>query len=494
MQALSHSRPRPADARLRAVREFFDAFAAVERRWAKRNRTYHRLVAAIVGFLVPPGARVLEIGCGSGDLLASTRPRRGLGIDLSPKMVERARELHPELDFATAAAEEYATPEQFDYVLLSDVVPYSPDLLALFKNVHSMTHAGSRVVLHSYSQLWRPLIRLAELLRLKHPKPIANWVSPDDIVHLLRLADFEVVSVTPRILLPKHVPLLSTFLNGVVAHLRPFSALCLTFWIVARPRPEGPWTERTVSVVVPARNEQGTIAEIIERIPDMGAGTEIVFVEGGSTDDTYAEIERQIMATPGRAIALYRQKGRGKGDAVRLGFERANNDVLMILDADLSVAPEDLPAFYDAISTGRAEFVNGSRLVYGMESGAMRFLNIVGNKFFSVVFSALLDQSVKDTLCGTKVLLREDYAAITRGRAQFGDFDPFGDFDLLLGAARLGLKIVDLPVRYSARTYGQTNISRFRHGWLLLKMSFFAFNALRIRPVRLRAHPAEQRA
>ena len=227
------------------------------------------------------------------------------------------------------------------------------------------------------------------------------------------------------------------------------------------------------------------IEEIIERIPKLGSETEIIFVEGGSRDGTREEIERQIEAHPERKIALHVQKGVGKGDAVRLGFDKAQNELLMILDADLTVAPEDLDKFYRAVLEGHADFANGSRLVYDLQPGAMRFFNLLGNKFFSAAFSALLEQPVKDTLCGTKVLAKRNYESIARSRDYFGDFDPFGDFDLLLGAARQRLRIVDIPIRYGARTYGETNISRFRHGWLLLKMAAFGFYKLKVKPVRV---------
>lgn len=468
------------------LRAFFDRFATEEPRWRRRNLGYHRLVESIYRFLIPRGASVLEVGSGSGDLLASLEPSRAVGIDVSPGMVELARRRHPQLEFTIAAGESFDSEQTFDYVVLSDLVPFSYDLLSLFKNLARLTHPRSRIVLHSYSQLWRPAIRLAELTGLKRAKPIRNWVTPEDVRNLLALADFEVVSVERRILLPKRVPLLATLLNGVIAHVWPFSWLCLTYWVVARPRQLPERVERAVSVVVPCRNEEGNIAAIIERVPELGGATEILFVEGGSRDGTRAEIELQIAAHPERRITLHEQRGTGKADAVRLGFEQARGDVLIILDGDLSVAPEDLPPFYDVLAEGRAEFVNGSRLVYGLEEGAMRFLNVVGNKFFSLVFTYLMRQPVKDTLCGTKVLLRDDYETIARQRADFGDFDPFGDFDLLLGAARIGAKIVDLPVRYHARSYGRTNISRFRHGWLLLKMSVIAFYMLKVRPVRSR--------
>jgi SAM-dependent methyltransferase len=473
------------DGALGEIADFFDEFAPVEPRWRRRNRTYHRLIESLMRFFVPSGASVLEIGSGHGDLLAALEPSRGVGIDVSSRMVDEAAERHPELEFVCATGETFRQDEKFDYVVLSDLVPFAHDLLAIFKNVESMTHPRSRVIIHSYSQLWRPVIRLAERLRLKPRKPIRNWVAPEDVENLLGLAGFEVISLSRRILMPKRVPLLSTFLNGVLGNLWPFTFLTLTYWIVARPRPEPLRGALGVSVIVPCRNEAGMISEIVERVPEMGAGTELVFVEGGSTDGTREEIERHMALHSDRRISVFGQPGRGKADAVRVGFERASEDVLMILDADLTVSPDDLPKFYEALAGGYVDLVNGSRLVYDLEPGAMRFLNILGNRLFSLLFSFLIGQYVKDTLCGTKVLLRRDYEAIAAERSYFGDFDPFGDFDLLLGAARLGMKITDLPVRYGARRYGTTNISRFQHGWLLLRMSAIAFRKFKVDPVRV---------
>jgi glycosyltransferase involved in cell wall biosynthesis len=255
----------------------------------------------------------------------------------------------------------------------------------------------------------------------------------------------------------------------------------LTNFIVARPkpRPEQRRTQPTVSVIVPARNEEGNVPAIFRRIPEMGAGTEVVFVEGGSADGTWKAAEREIAARPGKPYQLLKQQGKGKGDAVRLAFSHATGDILMILDADLSVAPEDLPRFLEALRSGKGDFINGVRLVYPMEKRAMRFLNLLGNKFFSMAFSWLLGQEIKDTLCGTKVLWREDYERIAANRSYFGEFDPFGDYDLIFGAARLNLKIVDMPIRYRERTYGEPQISRFRDGALLLRMVAFAARRLK---------------
>jgi SAM-dependent methyltransferase len=464
---------------------FFDRFAPEDERWRDRNRTYHRLIRQIHRFQIPAGQRVLEIGCGSGELLAALEPSHGVGVDVSAGMVELARLRHSGLRFEQVPGEQLDLGETFDYVVLSDLVPYVHDLVALLDRVQAHSHPGTRVVVHSYSRVWRPVIRLAERLRLKPPKPIRNWVSPEDVRNLLELADFEVVTETKRVLMPKQIPFLTGFVNGFVANLWPLNHLCLTYWIVGRPHSQ-PREELSVSVVCPCRNERGNVAELIRRLPEIGIATELIFVEGNSTDGTREEIERQIAAHPDRDIKLVPQPGKGKGDAVRAGFAAARKELLMILDGDLSVRPEDLPKFYRACADGRADLVNGSRLVYDVEPGAMRFLNLVGNKLFSMVLKGITGQRVKDTLCGTKVLRRADYERIAAGRAYFGEFDPFGDFDLLLGAARFNMKIVDLPVRYQARTYGETNISRWRHGMLLLRMVAFAFWKFRVATVRAR--------
>ncbi len=477
----------PADDASPAAPDPYDRVAAAfdelaERQPAPRRpaRGYHRQVEAVTRSIVRPRASVLEIGSGAGDLLGMLDPARGVGLDVSPGMVRLARERHGDLTFEQAAGEDFTLDETFDYIVMSDLVPYVDDLLALFQNVERHSNRDTRVVINSYSQLWRPALALLELLRLKTRTPTRNWMTIEDVENLLQLTGLEAVTRTRRILFPLQIPLVSSFLNGVVANLWIIRHLCLTYWIVARPRPPDEAQELSVSIVVPAKNEAGMIERIVEETPELGSRSELIFVEGHSTDGTREEILRQIELHPDRQIVYVEQTGTGKGDAVRLAFERARYDALIILDADLTVRPRDLEPFVEALATGRAEFANGSRLVYGLEPGAMRFLNMLGNKAFSLVFTALIGQPVKDTLCGTKALKRTRYQEIAAGRAYFGDFDPFGDFDLLLGAARLQLKIVDVPVRYHSRTYGETKISRFRHGWLLLQMAVFAFRKLKI--------------
>jgi len=449
--------------------------------WKGLNGYYHHRLAEIYRFLVAPGHRVLELGCAQGDLLSAVKPSFGVGIDFSGEMITRAAKRHPTLNFVQADAHTCPLGETFDVVILSDLLNDVCDVQAVFEQVGRVTTSHSRIIINSYSRLWELPLALAGKLGLAKPTLYQNWLTVEDIAGLLYLAGFEMIRTWPEIIWPLRTPLLDGFFNKFVAKLWPFRYLALTNLIIARPQPypSEEVSEPYVSVVVPARNEAGNIPQIMARVPEMGAGTEIVFIEGHSRDKTYEAIEAAIANHPERNCKLFRQSGVGKGDAVRLGYTRASGDILMILDADLTVPPEDLPRFYKALVSGKGDFANGVRLVYPMEKEAMRFFNLLGNKFFSLAFSWLLGQSIKDTLCGTKVLWKADYNRIAESRACFGDFDPFGDFDLLFGAARLNLKIVDLPIRYRERTYGTTNIQRWKHGWLLLKMISFAASRIK---------------
>jgi SAM-dependent methyltransferase len=476
----------PTGRRARAVglRRYFDELAPVREQWKRKNWYYHAEVVRLVRFLVPPGKRVLEIGSGPGDLLAALEPSRGVGIDLSPAMAALARSRYPSLSFEVMDAEELKLDETFDYVVMSDLIGDLYDVGAAFEKLHAVVRPDTRIVITYYNHLWEPALKLAEKLGAKTGQNLQNWFHLNDIENLLNLHDYARVRQGYHLLLPKPVPGLARFVNRYGPLVPGLSRLSLIQWMVARPSPHrGPVPAACrVTVVIPCKNEKGNVVPAIERLPALGTETETIFVDGNSTDGTVEAVEA-VIAKYGdsRKIRLIHQgDGRGKGDAVRKGFEAATGDVLMILDADLTVAPEDLPKFYDALIAGKGEFINGTRLVYPMESQAMRFLNFLGNKFFGMAFSWLLGQRVTDTLCGTKVLYRRDYERIKAGRSYFGNFDPFGDFDLLFGAARLNLKLVDLPIRYHDRTYGETKISRFRHGLLLLRMCGVALKRLKL--------------
>jgi SAM-dependent methyltransferase len=478
----SRRAPRAGNVRLEAFNaervNHWDGIARTGAAPSAFAREYHSRLTEVYRFIVPAGLRMLEVGCGAGDLLADLEPSEGLGIDFSSEMVKRASRNHPTLRFLCVDAHDLSSVEgPFDIVILSDLLNDLFDVEQVLIQLHRLCLPSTRIVLNVFSHLWEIPLRLASRLGLASPKLRQNWLTLADVRNLLHLVGFEVVDHQQDVLLPVPLPGVRTVANKFLVKLWPFRHLAITNIVVARPVAEASQLPQrpSVSVIVPARNEAGNVADILRGIPEMGGGTEIVFVEGHSKDGTYEAIEEALQESAGRRrAALYRQTGVGKGDAVRLGFEKASGDILMILDADLTVAADELPRFFDAISSGKGEFINGVRLVYPMEDEAMRFFNLVGNKFFSYAFSWLLGQPIRDTLCGTKVLWKSDYARIAQNRSYFGDFDPFGDFDLLFGATRLNLKIIEVPIRYRARNYGSTNIQRWKHGWLLLRMVVFA--------------------
>ena len=457
---------------LSKVRSFYESDKPLN--WSARS--YRRLLAHYYNLLIPPAASVLEIGCGSGELLAHIRAARKVGVDLSPRQIEAARLRVPEAEFHVQAGETLELNERFDYIIVADTFNLAADVQLLLERLHTVSHPGTRLVFNYYSSLWRPALAVAGWLGLRSRQPQSSWISTADFRNLLQLADWQPMVHQARILMPVQCAGIDVLFNRWLAPI--FTWFCLTAFCVARPlraRDGAP----TVSVIIPARNEAGNIAAAVARTPKMGGGTELIFVEGHSKDDTWAKIQEVAAAHPELKIKIMQQAGRGKGDAVRMGFAAATGDILMILDADLTMPPEELPKFYAVLVNGHAEFANGVRLVYPMEEEAMQFLNLCANKTFGLIFTWLLGQPVKDTLCGTKVLSRAHYEQIAANRAYFGDFDPFGDFDLLFGAAKLNLKIADVPIRYKERTYGSTNIQRWSHGWLLLRMVMFAARKLK---------------
>lgn len=465
-----------------AVRAHFDRVAAHDAAARRAQEGFHARLAGHLAHRIPAGESVLEWGCGSGELLARLRPDRALGIDLSPAMIERARaRALPGVRFETGDLHAGSPAETFDHIILDYLCGYLRDIQACLRHLHASAHPRTRLHLVSLNTLWKPVLAAAARTGRVMPQPPSAWLADSDLVNLLELAGWEVLSVEHWHLLPARVPGLDTLANDVAVRLPLLRHLGCSLAITARPRTPYPLSgDRSCTVVVPARNEEGNIPSILGRIPVLGNGTEVVFVEGNSTDGTWDAIQRAAASHDGpHRVRALRQPGRGKWDAVRTGFEAAGGDVLAILDADLTAPPEDLVKFFEAIARGDAEFANGSRLVYPMAGRAMRFLNLVGNKFFALALSAVLGQPVKDSLCGTKALLRRDWIRLRERIRVLGDFDPFGDFNLLFGASLLQLRIRDIPVRYGERTYGTTNINRFADGWLLLRMTAFGLRKLR---------------
>lgn len=462
-----------------SILDHADRIATDRLAWREKNSFFHDEDERYLRFLIPAGSRVLDVGCGIGDTLASLAPSHGVGIDFCGKQIAIARQRHPDLTFVEGDAEDPATLDAlqgpFDYILVLDTIGSLEDCQKFIAQLHPLCTRETRLVIGYFSHVWYPVLKFAEFVGLRMPQPEQNVLSPLDLRSLARLADFDPVKSEQRVLAPIRMFGLGRFLNRFVSVLPGIRQLALRHYMVARSSRKASEAFSSATVVVPARNERGNIEPAVLRIPDFCSDIEIIFIEGHSQDGTFEEMQRVKQAHPSKDIKVMRQPGKGKADAVFTAFDAARGDALIILDADLTMPPEQIPKFAEALLSGKGEFINGSRLVYPMDEGAMRFLNLIANKIFSYLFSWLLNQRYTDTLCGTKVLRRSDYQRLKAGKAYFGDFDPFGDFDLIFGASKLNLKSVDLPIRYAARTYGETQISRFRHGWMLLKMVAFAF-------------------
>jgi 2-polyprenyl-3-methyl-5-hydroxy-6-metoxy-1,4-benzoquinol methylase len=479
--------PAALEQRRERTRDHLTSIAARRESWINRNKYYYELLSCLLRFLIEPQKHVLSVRCGIGNLLPVVQPERAKGIDISNDIVEIARQRNPSFEFAVAFPDKeefrhvFDPQEKFDYILFNDIGD-TVDVLQALRNLAPLCRRHTRVLITTYNHLWEPFVTFAEWLGMKVPRTEQNWLSTADIRNLLKLAGFEALETHRIVLFPKYVPLMSGFLNRFCARLPILSKLCMTQIVVARlVTPPVRAEELSVSVVIPCKDEKGNVEDAVRRIPALAGQTEIIFCDDQSTDGTAEEVLRVQSLYPDKNVRLEHGPGVCKSRNVWTGFNAATGDVLIVLDADLTTIPEELPYFIDVIASGQAEFVNGSRLVYPVPKGAMNGANMLGNKFFSVAFTYLLSQRVKDTLCGTKVLWRSDWERIKPMLGTWGTEDRWGDYELLFGAAKLNLKILDLPVHYQERTYGSTKMTKvFRNGLVMLRMCWHGFLKLKL--------------
>jgi hypothetical protein len=467
----------PALEQLRkARRRLQDALAPQRSKWIRGNKYFYGRVQRLLQFITEPGRRVLELRCETGDYLACTKPSYGIGVEISDAMVACAQAEHPELHFMKSDPEDLELHETFDYILFDHIFD-TVDILRAFERVRAHCTADTQLIVINYNHFWQPILELATKFHLRSRFEEPNWVSENDIRGFLRLAGFRPVRKHRLLFFPKYFPLVSSFFNDFLARLPGLRRLCLMQVMVARPIvPASKESDISVSVIVPCRNEAGNIQHAFERIPEMGHHTEILFCDDKSTDGTADEVRRLQRSYPKKDIRLIDGPGICKAENVWTGFRAARGDVLMILDADLTVMPEELPIFLHALVEGHGGFVNGSRLVYPMPQLAMKYANIVGNKFFGLVFSFLLDQPIKDTLCGTKILWRKDWLRLEPYLGSWGIKDLWGDYELLFGASKLHLGIVEVPVHYQERIHGITKMTKvFSNGWRMLRICWHAW-------------------
>ncbi|MFA4991736.1 MAG: glycosyltransferase [Candidatus Omnitrophota bacterium] len=452
-----------------SIGKLFDRLADTYESWQRKNYYYHGEIERFYSDAIPNGKRVMEIGSATGTLLSRLKPSFGVGIDVSARMVEIASKKFPRLKFINSTIENCAADEKLDYVVISNLLEYVPDLYDFFKELHGKIGKCAKLIITGVNPLWAILLKAATRLRLRTPIPLKNFVTLKDIENMLSISEFEVIESGYRLFLPLNIPLISCFLNKLMPRLPILRNLCLVQYIIARPKQDlGVDKGFTCSVIVPCHNEEGNIEECARRIPEMGNVTEILVVDDGSTDNT-ASLVREIQKKNKNVNLISYIPNRGKGAAVKTGFDAAKGDIVMILDADMAVAPEELVKFYNVLASRQAEFVNGTRMVYDMAPGAMKFLNYLGNKMFGILLSFIIGQRNTDTLCGTKAFYKSDYVNFRMGKC------PWGDFDLLFEAARMKLKTVEMPVHYYPRVEGKSKMKAFRHGAILLRMCWRGF-------------------
>ncbi len=461
--------------RRKKIREKNNEMGKFRSKWIKRNPYFYKQLLKTLKFVIEENAKILHIRCGNGFILNELNPKIGIGIDDSETLIQQAKSDYTHLQFFDHNSESSLPFSQmFDYILISSIEDIV-DVESVLENVKNHAHAHTRIVIINYNFLWTPLVKFAEKIRIKMPLKQHNWITDNDLNTFLQLSNYDIVTRKKIILIPYNIPIFSWIFNRFLARLPLVKHFGLMTITTTRPLFDESPQEYSVSVIIPCKNEAGNIEDAVKRVPEMGKHTEIIFCDDKSTDGT-PEIVREMMKKyPQRDIKLYDGPGISKSENVWVGFDQAQGDILMILDADLTVIPEELPYFYQAISKRRGEYINGSRLVYPMHNKAMKLFNIFGNKFFSIFFSYILDSSIKDTLCGTKVLWRLDYQRIKTIRHSWGVRDRWGDYELIFGANKFNLKHLDLPVHYYERTYGETKMTGvLKNGWIMLKMSFAA--------------------
>jgi|SRR3989339_458113 len=449
-------------------------------KWIGKNSYYHNTIEYLLKDMVLEESKVLFFNCSNGDLLCNVKPEYGAGVSISPRMAEKAKDKHPEknLHFLCLDIEENEIGEKtkFDYIVLNGTLGELADIQNVLKRISEYCNPDTRIIILQYNPIWEMVLKIGEKLKLKMPEKISNWLSAEDIENFLTITGYQVIRRDFYMLFPKRIPVLSFVLNRLAAKLPVINRFDLMQIVVARLlAPPENQKDLTASVVITCRDEKENIEPLVQRIPDMGKHTEIIFVEGHSTDGTREEIQRVIKKYPEKDIVLLVQDGFGQKDAIIKGFDTAKGDFIMLLEADLTTPPEEIKKLWNVYENGYGEYVNGSRLIYRMEKDSMPLINILGNRFFGNIFTAMLGQRFTDTLCGFKAVSKKNYIKIKKVMKLWGDFDPFGDFELIFGAVKNNLKISEVPVKYKPRIYGETKTKPFKHGWQLMRITWLAF-------------------
>lgn len=462
-----------------SLHDFFDQLAPQRDKWIAKNAYYYEELYCLHEWLVENNKRVLDIGCGTGNLLSRVKPKEGVGIDFSFEMVKIASQKFPEFNFQVMDGQHLEFNRKFDYILMSNLVGYVDDVWQTFRSLRSVCHERSRIVITNYNYFWQPVMALAEKLGRKMPDRIQNWLPQEFIEHFLYLNGFTVVKKGKFLHLPLKLGGLAKILNRLFAQIPLLNSLALIEYLVAQPvfLHEKTPTHKSVTVIVPTHQEMGNVDTIVDLMPQIGDKTELIFVNLPGTDGTADKIKQRMKSYTGKLKIKYLEQSAktGKIGALRLGVKAASGEIILIYDADVTVPPQDLIKLYLALVEKKSDIINGTRLVYPTEKGAMRFINHLGNLIFARLFTWTLGQHFTDTLCGSKGFWKKDFLEFEKTKIPIDNLDRYGDFYLLMGAYRRNLKIAEVPVRYKTRRYGDTKLNRVLNGWQFLRIFVYFF-------------------
>lgn len=442
------------------VRNHFEAIAVEYDYWKKRNNYYYSLLKGFFKKHIPAGSSVVEFGCATGDILASCQPKRGLGIDLSEAFVELARKKHPQYQFIAADAEKFSGEEKFDFCIMSDLLDHVSDIPAVIERAHEILKPGGKLIISTINPLWNPVFGVLERLHMKMPEGPHCFIPNRFIEFFCQMNGFKTTKGA-LIFIPVRIPLISPLLNKIMPRVPVILETCWVQTLVAQ-KLQGPQKKTSCTILITVYNEEKNIEACIRRIPALNREYEILVVNDGSTDATASIVDKLQREFKDLRMISFEQN-KGKAIAVEKGIEEARKDAVVILDADMAVAPEEIPLFLEPLDTNVADFVNGTRLVYDMEKKAMAQIRRIANYTLALMFSAVIKCRITDTLCGTKAFLKKNFMGIKISEERWGDLV------LLCAASSKGLRIAEIPISYHTRIAGESKMRFFSDGALFMR-------------------------
>tara|TARA_B110000977_G_scaffold125183_1_gene160299 strand:+ start:1495 stop:2904 length:1410 start_codon:yes stop_codon:yes gene_type:complete len=369
----------------------------------------------------------------------------------------------------------------FDHIVIADI-EHQKFITKNLIDLNEKIDNECRVIVLSKSIFWSTLINFYK--KIKNIGPDKNNFLPYSNLRKIFLnTNFEIVKNEKIIFFPFQFSLLTKFINQIFRFpvLNFFCMINLT--VLKKVQKKNYQAEgKKISFIIPCKNEGGNIKFFYEKIINSTINAEFLFGNDNSSDNTLDEIKKLQQAIPNKEIKIYDGPGVCKSENVYKGINLASGEIILIYDADLTVSFDDLVNSINLLLKTDADFINCTRMIMPQQKNAMKFLNFYGNLFFAFLFSILFKQKITDTLCGTKIFFKKDWEQIKKYNNTWGAKDLWGDFDLLLGAYKNNLKIVENPISYTDRKEDETKMTGIiKNSIRMLIITFVAYYKLRIR-------------